>query len=161
MINYTNKAINKLRQYKDMADNSCSSLFFRLKCVLQGIKLGKRCACYGVPFIYRSNMASISIGNNCTFRNRWASNYMGLNHGCMLSATPAYKNTSAVLSIGNGCGFSGVSIWCFKSIAIGNNVRVGANTIIMDGDAHHDDPRSTPRKNCNRKRCMDRGKLCY
>ena len=64
-------------------------------------------------------------------------NSIGLNHRCTLTAE---KNAS--LKIGDNVGLSGVSIWCFKQIEIGNNVRIGANTLITDGDAHQDDPRS-------------------
>ena len=46
------------------------------------------------------------------------------------------------LVIGERCGFSGVTIWCFKSITIGNDVRVGANCFILDGDGHQGDPRA-------------------
>ena len=60
----------------------------------------------------------------------------------MISAS----NNNDTISIGKNCGFSGVSIWCFKSISIGNNVRIGANSIIMDGDAHQDDPRAGENK---------------
>lgn len=33
------------------------------------------------------------------------------------------------------------SIWCFNQIRIDDNVRIGANCVITDGDAHLDDPR--------------------
>jgi len=82
------------------------------------------------------------IGNNCTFNSRETSNMMGLNHRCIISTSDAAGNRS-VLTIGNNCGFSGVSIWCFKSITIGNNVRVGANSMIIDGDAHFNDQRTS------------------
>lgn len=65
----------------------------------------------------------------------------GLTHKCMLSTQPG-----AVLKIGNNCAFSGVSIRCFKSITLGNNVRVGANVLILDGDGHQDDPRAGKNK---------------
>lgn len=70
---------------------------------------------------------------------------MGLNHRCILSATPGVSD-SCELRIGNNCGFSGTAIWCFEKINIGDNVRCGANTLIMDGDAHFDDPRTSPPK---------------
>ena len=65
-------------------------------------------------------------------------NLIGLNHRCMLST----GSTGAKLIIGSGCSFSGVSIRCFQQVIIGNNVRVGANVLIVDGDAHQNDPRS-------------------
>lgn len=88
----------------------------------------------------------IFIGQKCKFISSATRNYIGLNHKCLLSATPVSENEGCTLSIGNGCGFSGVSIWCFKQITIGNNVRVGANCLIMDGDAHFEDSRTSPAK---------------
>ena len=65
-------------------------------------------------------------------------NFIGINHRCILSSSCL----GARLIIGDNCGFSGTSIWCFDSITIGNNVKAGANVVIMDGDAHQDDPRA-------------------
>ena len=48
----------------------------------------------------------------------------------------------AIIKIGNNCGFSGTSISAFKSISIGDNVKCGANTFIMDSDWHPEDYRS-------------------
>ena len=42
----------------------------------------------------------------------------------------------AVLIIGNNCGFSSVCVWSHQSIIIGNNVNIGADSILMDSDAH-------------------------
>lgn len=49
--------------------------------------------------------------------------------------------SDAELLIGNNLGMSSSSITCFKKIEIGNNVRIGANCVIADGDFHLDDPR--------------------
>ena len=48
----------------------------------------------------------------------------------------------AKISIGNGTGMSSTTITSWVSVSIGENVRIGANTIIMDGDFHLDDPRT-------------------
>lgn len=92
----------------------------------------------GFPLVSKNRGSIISIGNYCKFLSIKWSNLIGINHRCIISTSNKY----AELSIGNNCGFSGVSIWCFEKITIGNNVRVGANVIIMDGDAHQDDPRA-------------------
>lgn len=84
------------------------------------------------------NSGSILIGSNCRFMSRPTGNMIGLNHPCIL----ATENVNAAIKIGNNCGFSGASIWCFDRITLGNRVRVGANCLIMDGDAHQDDPRA-------------------
>ena len=90
----------------------------------------------GLPHI--NNNGTISIGSSCMFISKETGNAIGLAHRCMLTT----QHKSSKLSIGKNCGFSGASVWCFNSIQIGNNVKVGANCLIMDGDAHQDDPRA-------------------
>lgn len=92
----------------------------------------------GLPFISKAKGSMVVIGKACRFASRKTANLLGINHRCMVSTS----NENAVLLIGDYCGFSGVAIWCFDKITIGNNVRVGANVTIMDGDAHQDDPRA-------------------
>lgn len=41
-----------------------------------------------------------------------------------------------IISIGDHVGMSSVSLRCHKRITIGNYVQIGADTIIMDSDAH-------------------------
>lgn len=90
----------------------------------------------GFPSI--DNIGSMSIGNNCRFMSKTKGNAIGLNHACMVST--ATKESKLV--VGDNCSFSGVSIRCFYEVNLGNYVRVGANCLIIDGDAHQDDPRS-------------------
>lgn len=113
------------------------------KCKVLGICVGKNLVVKGYPDFYRGDASSLTIGDNCVFYSRETSNKMGLNHRCIV-CTSHDAGLNAKLSIGNNCGFSGCSIWCFKSITIGNNVRVGANTMILDGDAHFNDSRTPP-----------------
>lgn len=92
----------------------------------------------GFPIISKSIGSVMTIGKNCKFISVSWANLIGINHRCMIITS----SQSSELRIGNNCGFSGVTIWCFKSIKIDDNVRVGANVTIMDGDAHQDDPRA-------------------
>ena len=69
-------------------------------------------------------------------------NLIGINHRCIL----ATYTKGASLIIGERCSFSGVSIWAFESVNLGNRVRVGANVTIMDGDAHQNDYRAGDNK---------------
>lgn len=91
----------------------------------------------GIFSIDRMKNSTIQIGNKCRFMSKETGNKLGLNHRCILSTTD-----NAILYIGNNCRFSGTSIRCFQSIILGDNVRVGANVLIVDGDHHQDDPRS-------------------
>lgn len=105
---------------------------------MRGIKTKGLVYSCGILFASRSKGSELSIGRNCRFMNWSIGNLMGLNHRCIIST---YNNNSKLI-IGKNCSFSGASIWCFKSVTLKDNVRVGANVTIMDGDAHQDDPRS-------------------
>ena len=111
--------------------------FQNIKLAVVGIKTRGLVFTGGSLFVNRCKNASISVGKKCRFMSKSWGNNIGLNHQCMLST-----EKGAVLAIGDNCSFSGVSIWCFEKITIGNHVRVGANCLIIDGDAHQDDPRS-------------------
>lgn len=104
---------------------------------LKGVKIEIPLYCCGLIALKRKKKSDVCIGRKTRFSSYKLGNRIGLNHQCILTI-----EKDAKLYIGRNCGFSGVSIWCFKSIYIGNNVRVGANVLIMDGDAHQNDPRS-------------------
>ena len=105
---------------------------------VKGVRIGRHNLFGGVPYVHIAQGAELQIGNGCRFMSKTIGNLIGINHRCILSSS----NPGSRLIIGDNCGFSGTSIWCFDSITIGNNVRVGANVVIMDGDAHQDDPRA-------------------
>lgn len=92
---------------------------------------------YGWCSFFRRNGSIIVIGKNAKFNYSSWSNHIGLNHRCIISTMSA----DAQLTIGNNLGMSSSTITCFKKIDIGNNVRIGANCVIADGDFHLDDPR--------------------
>lgn len=113
-----------------------------LKLTIAGVKKEGIVFIGGKLFVNRGKNSSISIGRKCRFMSKSWGNNMGLNHQCMLSTC----DESDGIFIGKHCAFSGVTIRCFKKISIGDNVRVGANCLIMDGDGHQDDPRSGKNK---------------
>ena len=142
--NFTNRVINFLGRKKNLLLSNVLSFYIKhLICNLKGIKIGTGNVFLGNPYFYKANGGSIKIGNNNKFVSSETINKMGLNHRCLISATPGVSNKCKI-EIGDNCGFSGTSIWCFCDIKIGNNVRCGANTLIMDGDAHFDDERTSP-----------------
>ena len=110
----------------------------RIRCRLHGVKLGNKVSFAGMPFVSKAKGSQISIGDECRFMSLRTGNLLGFNHRCIIAS----GKPSAEIVIGRNCGFSGVSIWCFKKIVLGNNVRVGANVKILDGDAHQDDSRA-------------------
>lgn len=117
------------------------SPFQNLKLLIKGVRLKGIVYTCGCLYVCKSKLSTITVGRKCRFMSKWWGNNIGLNHPCMLSA-----EKGAILEIGDKCSFSGTSIWCFYKITIGNNVRVGANCLILDGDAHQDDPRAGKNK---------------
>ncbi len=115
-----------------------SKLITSLHCLLVNIKTGKNNTYIGAPWFKRAQNSTITIGSNCIFLSKQASNSLGLHHRCMISTNSA---TSSI-NIGDNCSFSGITIAGLKSISIKNGVRCGANVTITDSDWHSDDPRS-------------------
>lgn len=110
------------------------TLYLRCK----GIKTIGMVYAGGRLFAAKAKNSEISIGRNCRFMSWSMGNLIGLNHSCVIATGREF----AKLKIGSNCSFSGASIWCFDSITLKDNVRVGANVTIMDGDGHQDDPRA-------------------
>ena len=118
--------------------NVCS-LLSRLYLILNGVDFERGFETRGWLHVYRQNKSIIKLGKNCRFNSLAFYNHIGLNHRCSLS-TMGGVNTCII--IGNNCGVSSSSITAFKKVEIGNDVRIGANCVIMDADFHLDDPRS-------------------
>ena len=110
---------------------------------LIGIRMGgSKTEFKGWARFFRRTGSTIIIGNNCRLNYCSLSNHIGLNHRCIIST----MEPDAKLTIGDNLGMSSSTITCFKRIDIGNNVRIGANCVIADGDFHMDDPRVGPAK---------------
>ncbi len=92
----------------------------------------------GIPIISRKRGSFFKIGARNRFVSTSICNLIGINHRCVMST----NSSDSILIIGERCSFSGVSIRCFKSISIGNDVRMGANCVILDGDGHQNDFRT-------------------
>lgn len=102
-----------------------------------GVKLGGQSTFRGWSSFFVSPYSAIIIGDKASFNSSSYSNHIGLNHRCVF----ATHTSEAQVRIGDKFGMSSSTINCWKSIVIGNNVRVGANCIITDSDFHLDDPR--------------------
>lgn len=117
-----------------------NSTFYKFYFFLAGISGGKKIKVCGKLSLFITTGSKIHIGSNCQFNSINYYNHLGINHNCIIST----ECKDANIYIGNNCGFSGTSINCFKSIIIGDNVKCGANTNIMDSDFHLDDARTHP-----------------
>ena len=75
--------------------------------------------------------ARISIGDNFYFSSGDAVNPMTSNlQGAV------YVEPGAELTIGNNVGMSSTRFWVHDSVAIGDNVKIGACVLVTDTDAH-------------------------
>lgn len=108
-----------------------------LSMIIKGITINGPIYTAGFPHIFRKCKSHMTFGKRVKMLNLSWMNSVGLNHRCIITT-----ENNARLVIGDNVGMSGASIWCFKQIDIDNNVRIGANTLITDGDAHLDDPRA-------------------
>ena len=103
---------------------------FKLK--MTGAKIGKNCSIYNKLYYFLHPKGTIMIGDNFAFSS--GSNFNQLSRNIRGSI---YVASDASLSIGNNVGISSSCIWATKSITIGNHVNIGADTLILDTDAHH------------------------
>lgn len=117
-------------QYKRVT-NKYYQIINLVKLKLFGVKYGKRCIIHGHFIIALAKGAKMIIGDNFCSLNGRGLNPLSSNICCSIRV-----NKNAELIIGNNVGMSSAVIWSHKSITIGNNVNIGANSIIMDSDAH-------------------------
>jgi len=87
---------------------------------------------YGLPIIQKHHGSVMRFGSGLQLRSTARSNPLGANHPVILCTWRA----NALLQIGENFAMTGGSIIAAEKIIIGNNVNVGANTIIMDTDFH-------------------------
>lgn len=145
IVEFINRIIRLLNRYIHSLVFSLITIIesLYLRCI--GVNVGKQIKYRGWTSVFRSRNSKICIGNECTFNSSGYTNHIGINHRCILTTMAS----EAKLIIGEKCGFSGCSITVFNKIIIGNNVRVGANCVIADGDFHLDDPRISDPKPIN------------
>ncbi|MFN4087196.1 MAG: acyltransferase [Spirosomataceae bacterium] len=82
-------------------------------------------------YIQISKFSQVSIGLNFTLSSSGGYNPLGRNIRSSIKV-----ESGAYLQIGDNVGISSTCIWAFKGIKIGNNVKIGADCILMDSDAH-------------------------
>jgi len=105
--------------------------WYRWKCCLMGVDIGKDVSFNGKIYISRFKHSIIKLGNNCTFNSHNLFNTRGIGP-CIIRTYTDY----ARIEIGDNSGFSGVTISARCLIKIGRDVMVGAGTTIADNDDH-------------------------
>lgn len=99
---------------------------------LHGVAWGTRWRVLGKPMIQRYGRSRIELGDGLVLRSWAASNPLVPHHPVVL----ATRNESAIIKIGEDCGFTGTTIVAAERIEIGDRVQVGANCTIVDTDFH-------------------------
>lgn len=107
-----------------------NSLIPRLMLNVQGITYGKKLKLTGWPFIYKFKNSKITIGDNVIINSNFWSNLLGNYQRSIIVARDGN------VEIGNNVGMSGVTIYSWKRIAIGDGTIIGANVKIVDNDFH-------------------------
>ena len=104
---------------------------------LYGVDIGRDWEFRGKCHITKVPNSSIRIGNGFKC-------FSVYDEPSLLKSNTSIQTNekSAQIIIGDNVGMSGAKISCFKKIFIGNNVKIGGNTTIMDGDYHPEDYRS-------------------
>jgi acetyltransferase-like isoleucine patch superfamily enzyme len=103
----------------------------RLLLTVCGVSFGEDLMIVGSFYLNIGQNSKASIGKNFTFKSGHGFNPLSRN----IKGAIRVEN-NAVLEIGDFCGFSSVCIWAHTKIIIGNNVNIGADTIVMDSNAH-------------------------
>ena len=85
----------------------------------------------GVPVIDIYDGAQLRLGASFKMNNGIRHNRIGRQQPCFFIA-----NNGGRIVIGDNVGMSSTAIHCNLSIRIGNNVRIGGNTVIYDTDFH-------------------------
>jgi len=93
-----------------------------------GVKFSKYIT-LGVPYVYVKN-GIFRLGKDFRMNNNYAANIIGRQQKCI------FMLNGGNLVIGDNVGISSTAIVCHDSIIIGNNVRIGGNTVIYDTDFH-------------------------
>lgn len=124
------KVVTELRRIVSLPYTRC---YF----ALNGVAWGKNWKLYGTPIIQRFGGSTIKIGNRLQWRTWYSSNPIGLNRSIISTLSP-----EAEIVIGAEAKFSGARLCAQTSIRIGDRVRIGANSAIVDTDFHPIDPQA-------------------
>ncbi|PJJ11112.1 transferase family hexapeptide repeat protein [Flavobacterium sp. 1] len=125
------KLHRKGSKFLNIVINSLNWRWGRFKMKSYGISFGKNLIVQGNLYLKTGINFNAVIGDNCCFKSG-----RGLNPLSRNIKTSIQIEDGASLIIGNHCGFSSVCLWSHQSIFIGNYVNIGADTIVLDSDAH-------------------------
>ncbi len=104
--------------------------------LINDVEFGENMQVYNRFYLIKHPQAKITIGNDFVFTSGGAFNPLCRNiRGCI------YAPEGCTIRIGDNVGISSACIWAKECIVIGNRVKIGADSILMDTDAHNLDYR--------------------
>ena len=109
-----------------------NSNWFKAVMKANKVQYGNNLLLKGVPLIYNTRGATLSIGNNCTIKSSFLSNLVGLYSRTIIVT----RTEGATIQIGNNVGISGATIYARAGITIGDYTAIGGNVKILDNDFH-------------------------
>ena len=144
-FNYMNELFRKSFRIYPHLKMGFFKFYNRIYFRLLGIKYGTNLQVFNK--IYVRGKGKIIIGDNLIFTSG-----DGLNPLCRNIRGMLYTATCGEIHIGNNVGISSVCLWAQKYIKIGDNVNIGADSLIIDTDAH-------PHSYCKRRAAHDYKKI--
>ena len=111
---------------------SWSTFYTKYLFIMNNVKYGSGFRSNGIPVIDINRDCQFIIGNSLKINSGLVFNRIGRQQPCFFIA-----DYGGIISIGDNVGMSGTAIVCHKQVCIGNNVRIGGNTVIYDTDFHN------------------------
>lgn len=106
------------------------------KFYLNGVKFHRDFIGFGIPILDINMKGSFSIGKRFRFNSGKYHAMGGRQQQCYFVVAKGGQ-----LTIGDNVGVTSVALICHNKISIGNNVKIGINTVIYDTDFHSLDAR--------------------
>lgn len=125
-----------LKVLTDLFQRKIPRLFYirwnRVLLWLGGVKYGKHCNIYNQIYLtHFKSLSGLSIGDNFVMTSG-----SGINPLARGTRSHIHLANDAKILIGNNVGVSSIALWSEKEISIGDYTIIGANTTIIDTDAH-------------------------
>lgn len=135
-----------LRKVKRIILSFTDNLLTQVYLKVNDVKFGKALRSNGLAKFDIRLSGCLRIGHNFSMNN-------GFNHNMIGRQQPCYFviMEGATLIIGDNVGISATAFVCSNHIEIGNNVKIGGNTVIYDTDFHSIDPQLRMNANTDKK----------
>jgi len=103
-----------------------------------GIRWRSNWSFYGTPIVQRHRNSIMQFGDGLQLRSSQRSNPLGPSRPCILCTWQA----GALLEAGRNLRATGATLCAADRISIGDNVVIGANSVVADTDFHPLDPQA-------------------